>query len=46
MSEKPKFRCKNCDYRFSDFMVYLGEGEKIEVCPFCGSREFEELGAG
>ena len=42
MSEEPKkFRCRNCDHRFSDPMVYLDKGEKITVCPFCGGRGFE-----
>ena len=45
MPKKPKFRCKNCDYMFSDFRVYLDKGKEIRVCPFCGGREFEELGA-
>lgn len=44
MFKGPKFKCRNCDYKFVDFKLFLDKGGgKIRVCPFCGDRKFEEL---
>lgn len=43
MLDLDPFRCKSCNYVFVEPKIFMDRGSKVQICPFCGSRDIEKF---